>query len=164
MKKKWNLYNISESRGILMGVATLIVAFFHCYSYNFYKVMPTEFLGSIFMFLRKMGNIGVDIFLFLSAIGLFFSFSKNSNLKDFYKKRVLRIVPSILIVATVYYLYKKVSISAFIKNVLLVSFYINGNRDFWYFSLVILLLFDFPFISFLIVLVLISFIYLSILE
>ena len=75
MKKKWSLYNISESRGILMGIATLIVAFFHCYSYHFERIITNNSIADFFNFLRKMGNIGVDIFLFLSAIGLYFSFS-----------------------------------------------------------------------------------------
>ena len=144
MKKKWNLYNLSESRGILMGVATLIVAFFHCFRFNFENVVSNKLLADFLNYLRNTGNIGVDIFLFLSAIGLYFSFSKDSNLKNFYKKRLLRIIPSIVIVATIYYLYKGVSFGSFISNVTLVSFYINGNREFWYFSLIIVLYLLFP--------------------
>ena len=137
MKKKWNLYNISESRGILLGIATLIVAFFHCYSYRFNNI-------SFLIYLRKTGNIGVDIFLLLSAIGLYFSYSKNSNNKEFYKKRVLRIIPSLLIVATIYYLYLGNGFWELIKNVTLLSFYINGKRDFWYFALIIVLYVIYP--------------------
>ena len=144
MNKKWSLYNISESRGILMGVATLIVAFFHCYSYHFDKIFTNDFLGRLFNFLRSMGNIGVDVFLFLSAIGLYFSFSKDSNLKNFYKKRVLRIVPSIIIVASIYYLYKGVSVNTFFKGITLFSFYLDGVRDFWYFALIIVLYILYP--------------------
>lgn len=144
MKKKWNLYNISESRGILMGIATLIVAFFHCYSYHFERIITNNSIADFFYFLRKMGNIGVDIFLFLSAIGLYFSFSKASSIKNFYKKRIIRIVPSIIIVASIYYLIKGVDILSFIKGVTLTSFYIDGIRDFWYFALIIVLYFIYP--------------------
>lgn len=127
-----------------MGVATLIVAFFHCYSYHFDKIIPNAFLGKLFNYLRSMGNIGVDVFLFLSAVGLYFSFSKDSNLKNFYKKRVLRIIPSIIIVASIYYLYKGVSAERFIKGITLFSFYLDGIRDFWYFALIIVLYILYP--------------------
>ena len=140
MNKKWSLYNISLARGILMGFSALIIAFFHCYSYKF----GSSFAGDILMFLRKTGNIGVDIFLILSAVGLYFSFSKNSNLVEFYKKRFVRIIPSFLIVAIIYYLYIGVGVKAFINNILLISLYVNGNRDFWYFSLIIVLYILYP--------------------
>ncbi len=140
MNKKWSLYNISLARSVLMGFSALIIAFFHCYSYKF----GSSTFGEILLYLRKTGNIGVDIFLILSAVGLYFSFSKNSNLGEFYKKRLVRILPSFLIVATIYYLYIKTKIGVFITNLLLISFYINGNRDFWYFSLIIVLYLLYP--------------------
>lgn len=144
MKKKWNLYNISESRGLLMGVATLIVAFFHCYSYHFERIISDGTLARFFNFLRNTGNVGVDIFLFLSAIGLYFSFSKDSDVKKFYKKRLLRVVPSIVIVASIYYIIHWSGILPFIKGITLTNFYIDGIRDFWYFSLLIVLYLLYP--------------------
>ena len=140
MNKKWSLYNISLARGVLMGISALLIAFFHCYSYKF----GSGWLGDILLYFRKTGNIGVDIFLILSAIGLYFSFSKNNNLSNFYKKRFVRILPSFLIVGTIYYLYRGIGIKDFINNMLLISFYIDGNRDFWYFSLIIVLYLLYP--------------------
>ena len=140
MSKKWSLYNISLARGVLMGISALLIAFFHCYSYKF----GSGLLGDIFLYMRKTGNIGVDIFLILSAIGLYFSFSKDDNIKKLYKKRVIRILPSFLIVGAIYYLYRGVNVKDFINNMLLISFYINGNRDFWYFSLIIVLYLLYP--------------------
>lgn len=44
------------------------------------------------------GSIGVEIFLFLSGMGLFFSMRKNENVLCFYKKRLKRLsVPYVLI-------------------------------------------------------------------
>ena len=145
MKNKgWNLYNISKSRGILMGIATLSVALFHSYYYHFENITSNEALIDFLYFLRKTGNIGVDIFLFLSGIGLYFSFSKNSNVKDFWKKRLLRILPAVLIVAVTYSIYKRVSLNVFFNKVFLIEFFINGERDFWYFSLAIILYILYP--------------------
>jgi len=144
MKKKWNLYNISESRGVILGVATLIVAFFHCFSYHFENITSNVFLIDLLYFLRKMGNIGVDLFLFLSAVGLYFSFSKDSNIKNFYKKRLIRILPSILIVGTIYYAYRQVGLLTYLKNITFISFFTSGVRDLWYFALIVILYLLFP--------------------
>ena len=146
MKKKWNLFSISEARSIIMGFAALIVAFFHCYKYNFHTIITNDFFANFLNFLRKTGNVGVDIFLFLSGIGLYFSFSKDSNIKTFYKKRVIRILPSVLIIASIYYLIKGVNLISFIKGITLTNFYIDGIRDFWYFSLIIVLYIIYPFL------------------
>lgn len=135
MKKKWNLYSISESRAIIMGFATLIVALFHSYSLKY---------SSVFNFIRNTGNVGVDIFLFVSAIGLFFSFTKNPNIKEFYKKRFLRIIPAIIIVRTIYCIRIQATLWTYIKNITLSSLFIDGNRDLWYFTLSIILYLLYP--------------------
>ncbi len=144
MKKKWNLYNISEYRGVLIGIATLMIAFFHCYSYKFENIFSNNFIVSILHFIRKTNNVGVDIFLFLSAVGLYFSFSSNSDIKSFYKKRIIRIIPSFLIVAILYYLLMGYNFFELIKRVSLLSFYLDGIRDFWYFALIIILYLLYP--------------------
>ena len=57
------LQNISRYRGELMGAAMLFIMLFH-----------VELARSdLFFGLRRMGNIGVDMFLFLSGVGLWFS-------------------------------------------------------------------------------------------
>lgn len=47
---------------------------------------------------RLYGWSGVDMFFFLSAIGLCYSLNKNSDIKDFYKRRAYRILPTWMIV------------------------------------------------------------------
>ena len=51
-----------------------------------------------------MGNVGVDMFLFLSGIGLWFSWMKNSSAKHFFIRRYLRIYPTWLIIACLFYI------------------------------------------------------------
>ena len=144
--KKWNLYGISESRSILMGLSTIMIVFFHCFSLRFYQLIPNEFIAKLFSFLRLNSNIGVDIFLFLSAVGLYFSLSKDYNVKSFYKKRVVRIIPAFLIVAIIYYIFEHVGILVLLRNTTLISFYLFGVRDFWFFALILPLYFLYPFL------------------
>lgn len=95
MKEKGiELANISKYRGELMGLAILFVMLFHI------SVPRTD----AFFGLRRMGNIGVDMFFFLSGIGLWYSWTKNADAMNFFKKRLLRIYPAWLIVASLYYI------------------------------------------------------------
>lgn len=57
---------ISKYRGELMGIAMLFVILFHV-------GLPRD---DAFFGLRRMGNIGVDYFLFLSGMGLWFSWKR----------------------------------------------------------------------------------------
>lgn len=88
------LYNISRYRGELMGMAMLFVILFHV-------GLPRwdPFFG-----LRRVGNIGVDIFLFLSGVGLWFAWMKDNDWKRFFLRRYIRIYPAWLIIACLYYI------------------------------------------------------------
>lgn len=143
--KRFKLYSISEERGVLLGVATVIVMLFHSYSLHFEEIFASEKLCSLLNYIKNIGNIGVDIFLFVSAFGLYFSFSKDSNIAHFYKKRLLRIVPSAVIIASIYYLHVGTEgILEFLKKVCLLSFYECNDRDFWFLSFIIVMYILFP--------------------
>lgn len=92
--KDIELANISRYRSELMGAAMLFVILFHV-------GLPRE---DIFFGLRRMGNIGVDIFLFLSGMGLWFSWTGYPSLHRFYLRRFLRIYPAWLLMASLYYI------------------------------------------------------------
>ncbi len=92
--KDIELANISRYRGELMGIAMLFIILFHV-------GLPR---WDTFYGLRRMGNVGVDMFLFLSGIGLWFSWMKNPSCKHFFKRRYLRIYPAWLIIACLYYI------------------------------------------------------------
>lgn len=78
--------DFSKYRTQLMGISILLIMLFH--------------VGFL-----KCGYIGVEFFLLISAIGLFFSLSNDQRLIPFYKKRLIRILPAYLIIAVPYFLY-----------------------------------------------------------
>ncbi len=94
------LNHISRFRDEHMGVAILIIILFHV-------ALPCS---DAFFGLRRVGNIGVDIFLFLSGIGLWFSWAKSnaptflSRWWQFYRRRLLRVYPTWLVIACLYYI------------------------------------------------------------
>lgn len=87
---------ILKYRSHLMGMAILWVVFFHM------KVtLPTKLIE----FVWKIGYGGVDIFFFLSGIGVYYSLKKNT-VEEFYLRRLKRIMPAYLpIVFVVFILY-----------------------------------------------------------
>ena len=58
-------------------------------------IMATHSIGRFALY----GNIGVEWFLIVSAIGQFYSLSKDQHLGHYYKRRFTRILPTYLIVA-----------------------------------------------------------------
>lgn len=88
--------NISKYRSSLMGIAMLSVFLFHSMG----DWMP-PFIHNI----AANGAIGVDVFLFLSSIGLTYSITKNPSVTAFYKRRVLRIMPTYWFIMTCVYLF-----------------------------------------------------------
>ena len=77
--KSFPLNDISRYRGELMGLAMVLIILFHV-------SLPRH---DSFYGLVRMGNIGVDIFLFLSGIGLWFSWEGMSNKPGTFSRRWL---------------------------------------------------------------------------
>lgn len=79
-----NLSFISKFRTELMGIAMLLVVWHH---------LPMNINFSVYDFLKTNGGFGVDIFLLLSGMGLYFSTSKGLDIKKYAIKRAIRIFP-----------------------------------------------------------------------
>lgn len=126
--KNIELANISRYRGELMGIAMIFIFLFHV-------ALPRS---NMFFGLRRIGNIGVDMFLFLSGIGLWFSWMKHPSLKRFFKRRYLRIYPAWLIIACLYYIphFHGHSLHAWIDLfgdiTINWDFWLHNELNFWY--------------------------------
>lgn len=142
--KQYSLKMISDERSAVMGFAILMIIFFHS-SVSFKQF---SFINTI----KSFGNIGVDIFLFLSGMGLFFSAEKQENKgwKEFYIRRFVRIIPATIICLTPWYLYissyslEPKSICRFILDITSLSYWIDGQNRGWYISLTIVLYLIYP--------------------
>lgn len=127
---QWN--DLSRHRGELMGLAMLFVILFHVY-------VPRHDIG---YGIHRLGNIGVDLFLFLSGVGLWYSWSNSagkapsagSRLLSFWKRRYIRIFPAWLIVACAYYLPRYSGDVRDTATDILVNldFWTQGELTFWY--------------------------------
>lgn len=119
----------------------LLVLLYHFTCWIGYKKLLLPF---------NWGFIGVDIFLFLSAIGLGFSAS-NRPYKEFIRRRVIRIMPLYIFAATIDSLFsffkegEKMSLWDWVCNLTSLSYYGVGGyvRD-WYLSSLLLLYVIYP--------------------
>lgn len=88
----WNA--LSKNRTFIYGFSILWIMVFHVYD----KATTSEIADWVSTIIIRNGNIGVDIFLFLSAISLYFAMKKmeekgEASLWAFYKKRFAKVLP-----------------------------------------------------------------------
>lgn len=115
---------LSKHRGALMGFAMLIIVLFHVN-----VARQDAFFG-----LHRLGNLGVDIFLFLSGIGLWFSWTKHPEVWRFYRRRLIRIYPAWLIIALIYFVPRLWQQPLLLAGEVLfnVRFWTNDEGVFWF--------------------------------
>lgn len=120
--------SLSRYRSALMGVAMISVMLFHV-------SLPRN--HALFG-LVKCGNIGVDMFLFLSGIGLWFSWTKNPannwrSTLNFYWRRYVRIYPAWFLMALLFYVpnYLTVRGGGYSPNLFHLIANITINWSFW---------------------------------
>ena len=147
--KKLSFNIFSKYREVIMGIAVLSILLFHftedC------SLANINYHGIVKLYRTYIGSSGVDIFLLLSGLGLYYSFSKNNNIKDFYIKRIKRVlVPYFILAIPVYiwydFIYLSDGILGFIKNLFFVTTFTNYNMLFWYIFFIIVCYLIFPFI------------------
>ena len=123
-----------------MGFAILWIMLFHLR-------VPTDL--AIIDFIRSVGYGGVDIFLFLSGFGLYYSLSrKNFNLKKYYKSRFFRIVPEYWVVIGIVFLAQMdFSARAFyllICKATTLGYWIGYRDESWFISCILFLYAIYP--------------------
>lgn len=126
MKENLNWGLFSKYRPELYGVATIMIMIFHCN-----KVIE---LPGLINTINSHLNYGVDVFLFLSGISLYFSYSKDSSYKSFMKKRFTRTMLPYLIIGGIYwcwkYLFAEFSILDFLYYISGASLFLSKENGF----------------------------------
>ena len=151
MNTALSLRRIGDSRKMIMGFATLWIAFFHSKYLVFAdsRTLQLLHLAEPLDFLRSIGNCGVDFFLFLSGFGLYHSLSRDGAVRPFYRRRFLRVLPATLIVSIlVTAMIGADSLREYCARAFLYGLFLPGCRfwRFWYCSFLLLLYLLYPLI------------------
>ncbi len=135
-KKMFSFHDFSKYRTLLMGLQILFIIYFHflehCRGANINFGFPQK------VFYTFWGSSGVDLFLLLSGMGLYFSWKKNPDPQVFYRKRFSRIfVPYFLVAIPGYYFLELFAKNgrgwlAFFKKLSFFSFFTEHSITFWY--------------------------------
>ncbi len=149
--KKFSLNEISKYRNELFGLSIISIILFHF----FYRVIDNGSAGAMLSVAKVYDNIvssvGVEIFVFLSGVGLYFSMRKNSNVKQFYAKRMTRVLIPYAVWGGLYWicadiLAKNEGITSFLYDFSFLSFWLDGERVIWYIGFIIAMYLIFPLI------------------
>lgn len=151
MTKNKNLYlvwnDIIGSRTEIFGFVAIWIVLFHINSnIGFFGFPGAGIISKVI----SIGNAGVDIFLFLSAIGLCHSMSKNTTFV-FYKNRTKRVVVPYLLLAIPFFvwldlIFSKAGIGKFTLDLITINYWITGNYPLWYVAFIIVFYALFPII------------------
>ena len=127
---------------MLFGIAIISIMIFH-WCENYVAVYDSGLLWMMAeVYVLLIGSIGVEIFLFLSGIGLCYSLKKDNSVKSFYKRRLLRILPAYAIGGGIYWIVEDIIIlkGSFINVVYdfsFASFWCDSVTRFWYIELLL---------------------------
>lgn len=136
MKERLNWGLLSKYRTELYGIAALMIMIFHCQ-----VIVP---ISGVFAAVNYHLNFGVDIFLLLSGMSLYYSYSKNNNYTVFIKNRCERTLLPYLIIGFFYWVWSDIFVQSNILDFLLNAtglsliltrqdtFFVFGSPAFWY--------------------------------
>ena len=153
-RKYFDLNWLSKYRDGLYGVSIIAIMIFHfgedvASAVRNGVIEAGLFQDAVVLHYGFVGSIGVEVFVFLSGMGLYYSFSKNSNIKEFYAKRFKRILIPYLIVAVIFYGLKNFyfvgeGLKYFVADVTFYTFFTRGVATIWFIGLMIAMYIIFP--------------------
>lgn len=110
---------INKYRGCIMGAAALWIWSFHVWV-PVLDWVPA--IGKMEAFITRIGFAGVDIFFFLSGMGMVYAISKHSTM-EFYKRRFSRTYLPFFLTGLIRMFYEDWTLVSFLKNVSGYRFY-----------------------------------------
>lgn len=125
-----NLYVYSKYRTQIMGLAAIMIILCHVRGLDYSQV---SYMKKIIW----LGNYGVELFLFVSGLGMYHSLNQNDEkLVQWYKRRYLRITIPFVLITTAIYPFRFVlgvyaSLPDFLLSITTLEFWLY-HRGAWY--------------------------------
>ena len=150
MKNRFNLSLISKYSNELFGLTIMSIIVFH-YFLRVRQNCSGVILNIANCYDNLISSVGVECFLFLSGMGLYFSMKKNSSIPQFYSKRISRVLIPYALWGGMFWiamdlLAKKSGFLDFIFDFSFITFWTEGESVLWYIGFIVLMYLAFPFI------------------
>lgn len=134
----------SRYRSELMGVAIIGVLIGHWFGFQHIPIV-----GLVKIPMKVTHLVFTQGFLFLSGYGLYYSFCKNANVKEFYKRRIIRLLLPFMLIASPFLIFfgvnSKEGIWDIVAKITTIAFWYKGNYcGMWYVAISMLLYFIYP--------------------
>lgn len=141
MQKNGTLNLVNTYRSCIMGFAALWIWVNHEWTPS---VDWVHYLCNVEAFIKRIGFVGVDFFLFLSGMGLVYAMERHST-AVFYRRRFARILPPFLLFGLVMMVSEHWSVGSFLKNVTGFNFFtVNIYSFLWFVPAISFLYLIFP--------------------
>lgn len=125
----------TAGRTTVMGIAAILITWFHS------TVVTAP--GSVFGMIKMVSDIGVDMFLFASGVGLYFAVNKYNRYAAYLTARFRKVLVPYLLVSLVWGAYRYLAWGLgpveILKNITLVDFWMEGNLSSWYIAVILAL-------------------------
>lgn len=131
MKSKEIYTLLSKYRLQLFAIACIWILFRHTFFYNQYSY-------GYFDCLTTIGDCGVDIFLFLSGFGLYYSFCNTPNIRDYYYKRFKRILPTVIFLLSTFAILDIIGGEKITKLISPTYWFFSIYSKYWYIGAILL--------------------------
>ncbi|MBK2401978.1 acyltransferase family protein [Erysipelothrix sp. strain 2 (EsS2-6-Brazil)] len=133
LKLTWG--TLSKYRSQIYGFTIIWIVLFHIWE-SFSKYITYNWVSVNFI---KRGNMGVDIFLLLSGISLYYSMKNKpeQTTKEFYKKRFIPLIKIYTLVCIPFFILMRVTNNYSFEELLKQLFFMNKNVSSFWFLLVI---------------------------
>ena len=134
--------SLSKFRSELMGLACLWVILHHN-SFDWPNALESLERFALY------GNLGVDIFLLLSGVGLYYAWAKQPKLGDFYARRFVRLLVPYVLFAVPYWAWKDLYLGhgSFLMDVTQLSLPLKGIITTWYIPAIAVMYLLYPLIA-----------------
>lgn len=149
-KEPLTFFVFSKYRNELFGIAIIAIMVFHYFNVVVKYIKPggRKYFYS-YLFCKGIGSIGVEVFMFLSGMGLYFSYTKGKDIGKFFRKRFVRILVPYAMYGTVMWfildlVLKDHKFERYLYDLSLFSFWMSGEKRLWFISAIIVFYVFFP--------------------
>lgn len=155
--KKTKIFNpLSEYKLEIFGLSALMIIYHHLGNRGVPGLtMLPEVMQNILRFILLKSNIGVDVFVFLSALGLYYSMEHNTVLR-FYVNRIRRVFVSWFVIMAPVFIFEdffleKDGIVGFILDITTIRYWVDNPNTHtpWFVPFIMVLYLIFPLLYYL---------------
>lgn len=146
-----SLRNLLKHRNAIYGVLAIWIILFHI---NRRLGEPVQF--PVLSQLLTCGNMAVDVFMFLSGCCLYLSMNKKTDVRNFYKRRILRLLPSYFIITVPFWFWRSLieapmadggfHFIRFFADLSSATFWLSGIETTWFVNAIFVFYILFPLI------------------